>query len=66
MVAAVGQHDTGLVNTCGRVLDGGVWSASVNLLPLFCDGFESGGTGTWGNVNPLSEPTDDSQTPGGA
>lgn len=65
IVAAVGQHDTGLANACGRVLDGGVWSSSVDLQPLFCDGFESTGTGSWSSVNPLTGPTLNSQTSGG-
>lgn len=65
VVAAVGQPDTGLANACGRVLDGGVWAASVDLRPLFCDGFETGGTGNWGAENPITKPTDDSQASGG-
>ena len=65
IVAALGQPDAGLANACGRVFDGGVWSASVDLRPVFCDGFEVGGTGNWANVIPIAEPTDDSQTPGG-
>lgn len=65
IVAAVGQHDTGLANACGRVLDGGVWSAGVDLQPLFCDGFESGLTDSWSNAIPFVNPADDIQTPGG-
>ena len=65
IVAALGQPDAGLANACGRVFDGGVWSASADLRPVFCDGFEVGGTVNWANVIPIVEPTDDSQTPGG-
>ena len=66
IVAAVGQHDTGLANACGRVLDGGVWSSSVDLQPLFCDGFDSAGTGNWDIVYPtMAQPIDDNQTLGG-
>ena len=45
--AAIGQPDAGMISRCGTVLAGGLWAGEVDLQPLFCNGFESGGTGAW-------------------
>jgi hypothetical protein len=63
IVAAVGQHDAGLVTDHGTVIDGGVWSISVDL--VFRDDFESVGIGMWSNAIPSPQPFADTQTPGG-
>jgi len=47
LTAAIGQPDAGLVSRCGTVLAGGLWAGTVDLQPVFCNSFESGGTGAW-------------------
>lgn len=48
--ASTGQPDAGLISQCGTVLAGGLWAGAVDLQPVFCNGFESGGTGSWTSV----------------
>lgn len=50
LIAAIGQPDVGLVSKCGTALAGGLWAGTVDLQPVFCNGFESGGTGGWSSV----------------
>ena len=50
LTAAIGQPDAGLISQCGTVLAGGLWAGEVDLQPIFCNGFESGGTGAWSSV----------------
>ncbi len=50
LTASVGQPDAGLTSGCGTVLAGGLWAGAVDLQPVFCNGFESGGTDEWSSV----------------
>ena len=50
VTAAIGQPDAGLISQCGTVLAGGLWAGAVDLQPLFCNGFESGGTDVWSSA----------------
>jgi hypothetical protein len=50
LTASIGQPDAGLISQCGTVLAGGLWAGAVNLQPVFCNGFESGGTGGWSAI----------------
>lgn len=50
LTAAIGQEDAGRISQCGTVLVGGLWGNTVDLQPVFCNGFESGGTGGWTSV----------------
>jgi hypothetical protein len=50
LTAAVGQPDAGMVSRCSTVLDGGLWAGAVDLQAMFCNGFESGGTGAWSSA----------------
>jgi len=53
VTGSVGQPDAGSAGGCGLALAGGVWSGPEPCgTPLFCDGFESGGTGAWSSVTP--------------
>lgn len=53
VTGAIGQPDAGAAGGCAVVLDGGLWSGPIPCeTPLFCDGFESGGSGAWSGVTP--------------
>lgn len=50
LTAAIGQPDAGVVSQGDTVLSGGIWAGALDSGCLFCDGFESGGTGGWNSV----------------
>ena len=50
VTATIGQPDAGLVSQGDTVLAGGLWAGAVDSQALFCNGFESGGTGSWSSV----------------
>lgn len=47
LTADIGQPESGLASSDGRVLDAGLWSGVTDNQPLFCDGFETGNTSAW-------------------
>jgi hypothetical protein len=50
LTATAGQPDAGTLYGCWKVLDGGLWSGSMDLQPVFCDSFESSDTSMWDNT----------------
>lgn len=50
IIATIGQPEAGLVSQCGNVLAGGLWAGVVDFQPLFCNGFEGGGTDVWSSA----------------
>lgn len=50
LTGTIGQPEAAVLSKCGTVLAGGVWAGSVDLGAVFCDDFESGGTGEWSAV----------------
>jgi len=47
LTAAIGQQDAGVQSQGDTVLAGGLWAGVLGSECLFCNGFESGGTGAW-------------------
>ena len=47
LTAAIGQPDAGVLSQGDTVLAGGLWAGALASECLFCNGFESGGTGAW-------------------
>lgn len=53
VAGSLGQPDAGSSRGCGTALAGGVWAGPEPCeTPLFCDGFDDGGTGAWSSVTP--------------
>jgi len=50
LTAAIGQPDAGVLSQGDTVLAGGLWAGALGSECLFCNGFESGGTGAWSSV----------------
>ena len=50
LTAAIGQPDAGVLSQGDTVLAGGLWVGAVDRECIFCNGFESGGTGAWSSV----------------
>ena len=50
LTAAIGQPDAGVLSQGDTVLAGGLWAGTLGSECLFCNGFESGGTGAWSSV----------------
>ena len=50
LTAAIGQPDAGVLSQGDTVLAGGLWAGALGSECLFCNGFESGGTGGWSSV----------------
>lgn len=53
VTGSVGQPDAGSARGCGTAVAGGVWAGPEPCeAPMFCDGFEDGGTGAWSSATP--------------
>lgn len=55
LTGVIGQPEVGTAYSCWHAFDGGLWSGAESAgVPLFCDGFESGGPGLWSSAAPAA------------